>query len=52
MSFLYKTCEMYQDHKDEKLVGYLEFSRPTVVVNDLEIIKSVLIKDFDHFTDR
>ncbi len=30
---------------------YLLF-RPILVLHDVELIKSVLVKDFDHFTDR
>ena len=38
--------------KDKKLVGYFQFSNPTLVINDLELAKQMFIKDFDHFVDR
>jgi cytochrome P450 family 6 len=34
------------------MVGYYTFGTPTLLVNDLDIAKQILIKDFDHFADR
>ena len=34
------------------MVGYFQFSEPTLVINDLELAKQMFIKDFDHFVDR
>ena len=39
------------EFKDEKIFGYFVMGQPTVVINDEELAKKVLIKDFDHFTD-
>jgi len=39
------------EFKDEKVFGYFMMGQPTVVINDEELAKKVLIKDFDHFTD-
>ena len=39
------------EFKDEKIWGYFMMAQPTIVINDEELAKSVLIKDFDHFTD-
>ena len=39
------------EFKDEKIFGYFMTGQPTVVINDEELAKKVLIKDFDHFTD-
>ena len=36
---------------NEKVFGYFLFGQPQFVVNDPELAKHVLIKDFDHFTD-
>ena len=38
--------------KDKKVVGYFQFSDPTLVINDLDLAKQMFIKDFDHFADR
>lgn len=32
-------------------VGAFKFSTPVIVLRDIELIKKVAIKDFDHFTD-
>ena len=34
------------------MIGWYTFGKPTVTVTDLELVKAVLIKDFDHFVDR
>ncbi|KAF6198389.1 hypothetical protein GE061_008137 [Apolygus lucorum] len=34
------------------LVGYYEFVKPVLIVNDLDLIQKVLIKDFSHFNHR
>lgn len=33
-------------------LGTFIFSRPVLVINDLDVAKKVLISDFNHFTDR
>lgn len=35
-----------------KFVGLYIFARPAMLIFDMELIKNVLVKDFDHFTDR
>lgn len=35
-----------------RFVGLYIFARPAILIHDLELIKHVLIKDFEHFTDR
>lgn len=35
-----------------KFVGLYIFARPAILIFDMELIKHVLVKDFDHFTDR
>lgn len=34
-----------------RYVGYYFFTKPTLVVVDLDMVKSVLITDYQHFTD-
>jgi len=43
--------EAYNEFKDEKMWGYFMFGQPTLVINDEELAKHIMIKDFDHFTD-
>ncbi|XP_075973935.1 putative cytochrome P450 9f2 [Anticarsia gemmatalis] len=49
--FLEDLDEVYQAFPDEKYVGFFELTLPVVLVRDPEIIKSIVVKDFDHFTD-
>ena len=37
------------EFKTEKVFGYFMMGQPTVVINDEELAKSVMVKDFDHF---
>lgn len=41
--------EVYRAFPDERYVGYIEGTTPTILVRDPEIMKSVTTKDFDHF---
>ncbi len=52
ISFVSASEEIYQQYKSEKMVGHYEFGTPRLLAIDLELIKNIMIKDFDHFTDR
>ena len=52
VSFVTASGEIYQKHRGERFVGHYEFGTPRLLVVDLELAKSVMIKDFDHFVDR
>lgn len=43
---------LYNESKNEKFVGAWMMFKPMLLVNDLELIKLILIKDFNHFVDR
>ncbi|XP_043265182.1 probable cytochrome P450 6a13 [Colletes gigas] len=43
---------LYKEHRNEPLVGIFMRRRPAVIVNDLELVKDVLIKDFPTFATR
>ncbi|XP_014221649.1 cytochrome P450 9e2-like [Trichogramma pretiosum] len=45
-------AEIYGFQPEAKYVGCHFFLNPMVVIRDLDLIKSVLIKDFDYFADR
>lgn len=36
----------------EKVFGYFMFGQPNFVINDEELAKHILVKDFEYFTDR
>lgn len=44
--------EIYLQNKDKKLLGIWFYSRPVLFVQDLQLMKNVLVKDFQHFHDR
>ena len=52
--FIQMTEEIYWKYQDKPFVGMYGFlgTSPNLVINDLELAKHVLIKDFDHFVDR
>jgi len=44
--------EQYDLLKDEKYYGTYLFGRPVLIINDPEIMKQIMVKDFNHFIDR
>ena len=53
LAFSQITDELYEKYKHLKCVGYyVNFGEPVLLVNDLELAKKIMIKDFDHFSDR
>nr|AIL94149.1 cytochrome P450 CYP3025A1 [Tigriopus japonicus] len=51
-SFVDMGTLIYQKYPGSKLVGQFQFSEPQVMINDLELAKNIMIKDFDYFMDR
>lgn len=52
VSFVTSSFDLYNQYKEEKMVGHFGFAQPFLLINDLDLAKAVMIKDFDHFTDR
>ncbi|XP_050460257.1 cytochrome P450 9e2-like [Cataglyphis hispanica] len=50
-SFAALNKEIYNFHPDAKYIGFFNFSQVVVVLRDLELIKSIGIKNFDSFHD-
>lgn len=44
--------EIYNEYKDEPLIGIFDRKTPLLIVKDSNLIKDVLIKDFFKFDDR
>ncbi|XP_017891081.1 cytochrome P450 6a2-like [Ceratina calcarata] len=44
--------EWYKQYKNETVFGLFEGNSPVLVINDLDLIKDVLIRDFSLFADR
>ncbi|KAK1117077.1 hypothetical protein K0M31_017000 [Melipona bicolor] len=41
--------KIYNSNPDSKYVGFFEFDTPLLVIRDLELVKSIAVKNFDHF---
>ena len=51
LSFFHLERELVENEfPDEKVFGYFMMGQPTVVINDEELAKAVMVKDFDHFS--
>jgi len=44
--------EYYKTLGNEKYGGIVEMGQPVLLVKDLDLIKHILVKDFDYFADR
>lgn len=44
--------ELYHEHKNKPYLGLFAFDRPVLVVFDLDLIKSILVKDSQVFINR
>ncbi|KAK5643815.1 hypothetical protein RI129_007660 [Pyrocoelia pectoralis] len=43
--------DLYNDFPNERYYGIYQFSKPVIYVRDLDLIKSITVKDFDQFVD-
>ena len=43
--------DMSKEFKDKKFFGYFMFGKPILMVHDVELVKNIKVKDFNHFTD-
>ena len=44
-----------EDHMkfaSEKYFGYFLFGKPVLAITDVNLLKQIMVKDFDHFVDR
>ncbi|XP_065216834.1 uncharacterized protein LOC135843031 [Planococcus citri] len=44
--------EAYEEFPSERFAGVYNLHRPTVLIRDPDLIKTMLVKDFSHFQDR
>lgn len=42
----------YREWKHKKLIGYWSFVSPAVLVTDVDLIKKIMVRDFNYFRDR
>merc|ERR1712012_288309 len=50
--FIEFSKNIYDKHRDKPLIGFHGFFGKSVLVIDLDMIKQMLIKDFDYFIDK
>ncbi|XP_065214526.1 probable cytochrome P450 6a18 [Planococcus citri] len=50
-SYVMTLKELYEKSEPHRFVGLYTMQRPAVMIRDPELLKSILIKDFDHFHD-
>jgi hypothetical protein len=43
---------IYEEHSDKSYVGIFSFDKPILLIRDLELVKNILVKDFQYFIDR
>ncbi|XP_017777293.1 PREDICTED: uncharacterized protein LOC108563195 [Nicrophorus vespilloides] len=51
VTFIDNFIDHYKEFPNESFNGIHNFVMPSLVIRDLDIIKQVLVADFDHFTD-
>jgi len=44
--------QIYEEHSDKPYVGIFSFDKPILLIHDLELVKNILVKDFQYFIDR
>ncbi|XP_068084560.1 cytochrome P450 6j1 [Anabrus simplex] len=44
--------DAYEKGKGKPFIGVFAFDQPMLVIRDLDVVKSVLVKDFNYFMDR
>ena len=44
--------KIYNEHSDKPYVGIFSFDKPSLLIRDVELVKNVLVKDFQTFMDR
>jgi len=40
---------IYKEHSDKPYVGIFSFDKPSLLIRDLELVKNILVKDFQNF---
>jgi cytochrome P450 family 6 len=43
---------IYNEHSDKPYVGIFSFDKPSLLIRDVELVKNILVKDFQNFMNR
>ena len=46
------SAEDYKKFADEKYFGWFMLGKPMLAINDVNLLKQIQVKDFDHFVDK
>ena len=46
------SAEDHQKFAGEKYFGWFLFGKPVLALNDVTLLRHIMVKDFDHFVDR
>nr|NP_001351965.1 cytochrome P450 9f2-like precursor [Papilio xuthus] len=49
--FVEATSKLYNAYSDDKFLGWYEFVNPIIMLKDIELIKTIGVKDFEYFLD-
>jgi cytochrome P450 family 6 len=44
--------QIYEQHSDKSYVGIFSFDKPKLLIREVELVKNILVKDFQYFIDR
>ncbi|KAF5279688.1 hypothetical protein FQA39_LY18237 [Lamprigera yunnana] len=50
-SFADLSLDLYNQFGNERYFGVRQFSKPVLYIRDVELVKKITVKDFDHFVD-
>ncbi|XP_043473495.1 cytochrome P450 9e2-like [Leptopilina heterotoma] len=43
--------KLYEKNSNAKYFGFYDFSKPVIIIRDVDLLKSVAVKNFENFTD-
>jgi hypothetical protein len=43
---------IYNEHSNKPYVGIFSFDKPSLLIRNLDLVKNIVVKDFQNFTDR
>ena len=50
-NFAQHIIDMTNEFKEERFFGWFMFGKPMLMINDVELVKNIKVKDFSHFVD-
>ncbi|XP_057322699.1 cytochrome P450 9e2-like [Microplitis mediator] len=51
ISIVNQTMKTYSHDNSAKYIGFYEFNKPLIMIRDLDILKNITVKNFEHFVD-